>query len=70
MQQENQQLNIDIEKAEDVGCKECGNLYFSPVLMIKRLSALLSPTGKELKFPVHALQCIKCQEIEVPHSEE
>ena len=52
-----QQVNIDINKAEDIGCEKCGHLYFSPVAMMKKLSALLSPTGQELKFPVQCFQC-------------
>ena len=55
MQQDDQRINIDIGQAEDVPCKKCENLYFLPVVSVKRLSALLSPTGKE---------------VEIPHSEE
>jgi len=70
MQQEKQQISIDLDQAEDVGCKECGNLYFLPVVMIKRISPLLSPTGKELKFPVQAIQCTQCQEVELPQTQQ
>jgi len=64
------QVNIDVKQAEDVPCKECGNVYFFPVVMLKRLSAILSPTGEELKFPVNVLQCTSCKKIEIPFSEE
>ena len=47
-----QQMSIDLKQAENVGCEECGHLYFTPVAMMKRLSALVSPTGQELKVPV------------------
>ncbi len=63
-------LNIDLKQAEDVPCKSCGNVYFYPTVMLKQLSALLSPTGQELKFPVNVLQCTSCKEYEVPFSEE
>ena len=64
-----QKINIDISKADDVACDVCGNLYFTPVLMVKRLSALLSPTGKEIKIPVQMLQCTSCNAITAPFSE-
>jgi hypothetical protein len=68
-QQQQQQLNVDLSQAEDVGCTKCENLYFTPVVMIKRLSALLSPTGQEVKFPVQGFQCTSCKTVETPFSE-
>tara|TARA_R100000988_G_C3986852_1_gene160275 strand:- start:80 stop:292 length:213 start_codon:yes stop_codon:yes gene_type:complete len=61
-----QQVNIDISQAEDMGCEKCGHLYFAPVAMMKKLSALLSPTGQELKFPVQCFQCTKCGHVLEP----
>ena len=64
-----QKLNIDLSQAEDVGCNECGNFHFTPIVMVKKLSALLSPTGQELKFPVQGFQCTSCKTVETPFSE-
>jgi len=64
-----QKINIDISKADDITCEKCENLYFTPVVMVKRLSALLSPTGKEVKIPVQVLQCTSCNAITTPFSE-
>ena len=64
-----QKINIDISKADDITCEKCENLYFTPVVMVKRLSALLSPTGKEVKFPVQVFQCTSCNAITTPFSE-
>tara|TARA_Y100000310_G_C20520120_1_gene733224 strand:+ start:778 stop:981 length:204 start_codon:yes stop_codon:yes gene_type:complete len=64
-----QKINIDISKADDIACEECENLYFTPVVMVKRLSALLSPTGQEVKIPVQVLQCTSCSAITTPFSE-
>jgi hypothetical protein len=61
-----QQMNIDLSKAEDVGCEKCENLYFSPVILIKKLSAIISPTGQEVKVPVQCFQCTKCNHILEP----
>ena len=64
-----QKINIDMSKADDIACEKCENLYFTPVVMVKRLSALLSPTGQEVKFPVQAFQCTACSEITTSFSE-
>jgi len=61
-----QQMNIDLKNATDVGCEKCENLYFIPVVMIKKISALLSPTGEELKVPIQAFQCTSCKHVEAP----
>ena len=61
-----QQMSIDLKQAENVGCEECGHLYFTPVAMMKKLSALVSPTGQELKFPVQCFQCVECGHVLEP----
>ena len=67
--QQQQKINIDLSKADDIGCEKCENLYFAPIVMIKRLSALLSPTGQEVKFPVQGFQCTSCGTVETHFSE-
>ena len=37
-----QQVNIDLSQAENVGCEKCGHEYFVPVAMMKKLSAIKS----------------------------
>ena len=64
------QMQLVIKNATDVGCEKCGNLYFMPVVMIKKVSALLSPTGQELRVPVQAFQCTSCKHVEVPFPSE
>jgi hypothetical protein len=41
------QMNVDLSKADDVVCERCGNYTFQNVMLMKRMSALISPTGKE-----------------------
>ena len=66
--QPKQQLNIDITKADDIGCEKCET--FTPVIMVKRLSALISPTGQEIKFPVQCFQCKECGHILEPPEQQ
>jgi uncharacterized protein CbrC (UPF0167 family) len=60
---EQQKMRVNLQDAEDVVCEECENNYFSPAIIIKRVSALLSPTGQEMMAPVQLFQCNKCGHV-------
>ena len=47
-----QQFNVDISQTEAEVCEACGNDTFVQVYQMRRLSALLSPTGQETKIPI------------------
>jgi len=49
--------------AEEVTCEECKNNFFEQVFMIKRLSALVSPSGQETMIPVSLFKCSKCNHV-------
>lgn len=57
------QVNIDLSKADDVTCDNCGNYTFQEVVLMKRLSALVSPTGKEALVPIPVFACNACGHI-------
>ena len=59
----NQQISFNLNEATDVPCDECGSLHFMPVCSMKRLSALLSPSGEEMLIPVQLFACISCKHI-------
>ena len=44
-------------------CEECGCLGFKQTLMLKKLSALVSPNGQESIVPVAAFCCEQCGHI-------
>lgn len=46
----------------NVVCK-CGSRLFHEAMVIKKLSALLSPTGKDELYPIPVYVCDKCGEI-------
>jgi hypothetical protein len=52
-----------LESALDLGCEKCGNKYFIEAAMVKKVSALVSPTGKELLVPVPVLACLLCKHV-------
>lgn len=55
--------NIDLSNALDVVCEQCGSKQFKEVALIKRVSALISPTGKEAVVPVGTFACASCNHI-------
>ena len=55
--------NIDLTHAKDIECDECGSKGFKQTLMLKKLSALVSPNGQESMIPVAVFACEKCSHI-------
>jgi hypothetical protein len=53
----------DVMNATTILCEECGNKTFSPVFVIKHISALLSPTGQETNVPMQTFACSKCSHV-------
>jgi DNA-directed RNA polymerase subunit RPC12/RpoP len=58
-----QKIRIDASSAQDVECDNCGSYFFEPVVLIKRLSALVSPSGEEVLIPAQLYRCADCKHI-------
>lgn len=63
MKGQQQMMNVDLSQATDLRCNECGNRVFIPGFVLKHLSALLSPTGKETFVPTQVFECSKCHTV-------
>ena len=59
----NNKLNIDLSNVDNIACEECEGDTFSPSFIIKQLSALMSPSGKETLIPLQIFKCDKCGHI-------
>jgi len=55
--------NVDLTHAKDIECDDCNNKGFRQTMMLKKLSALVSPNGQEAIIPVMAFACDKCGHI-------
>ena len=55
--------NIDLTHAKDITCDECGCKGFKQTMMLKRLSALVSPNGQEAIVPAAVFACEKCGHV-------
>lgn len=48
-----------IKDAKPVICT-CGGMIFEEKLMFKKISAIMSPSGKDELFPINLVVCTKC----------
>ena len=56
-------LWVDLKNATTMRCQKCDNPIFIQGYVIKKLSALVSPTGKEIIAPVQVFNCGSCGEM-------
>ena len=57
------QVQVDLTDAETMTCMKCDNKIFIQGYVIKKISAIISPTGKEVIAPVQVFNCGNCGEI-------
>ena len=55
-----QQVKIDLSDADTMKCQECGNSIFIQGYVIKKISAIVSPTGEEVIAPIQVFNCGNC----------
>ena len=53
-------VQVDLSKADNVVCEECGNYLFIMSYVIKKVSAIMSPTGQDVIAPVQVYSCGNC----------
>ncbi len=56
-------INIKLEDLTSVKCDECEGEYFRSAMLMKRLSPLVSPTGKEQLIPIQIFRCDNCGHV-------
>jgi ribosomal protein S27AE len=54
------QPQIDLTESDTIQCVECGNASFIPAFFLKKISALVSPTGQEAIVPIQVYSCGNC----------
>ena len=57
------QEQIDISKTSAVKCEKCENPTFKQTLLLRKMSALVSPNGQEALVPVQVFACEKCGHV-------
>ena len=59
-QPKQKQVEVDLKSAETMKCAECDNSIFIQGYVIKKISAIMSPTGQEVVAPVQVFNCGNC----------
>ena len=59
------QSNVDIKSLPDVICEKCQNTVFISGYMIKKVSPILSSTGKAGYMPIPTFACSKCGHVNI-----
>ena len=60
---EQQQVNVDMTQTTGVKCDECKSELFIQAIKMRRLSSILSPTGKEALIPMPVFACKNCGHV-------
>ena len=63
------QEQIDMSKTTPIQCEKCNNSTFKQTLLIRKLSALMSPNGQETIVPMAVFACEKCGHVNSEFSE-
>jgi len=57
------QQQISMADTEQFVCEDCNNAVFIPAFFLRRLSPLMSPSGKEAMIPVQVYSCGNCGKV-------
>ena len=63
MNQEQINLNIDLNKTQEITCDKCGGVVFQEGLMLRKASRFLAGTEKDALIPLPVFSCSKCGHV-------
>jgi hypothetical protein len=56
-------MNVGFGQTEPIICEKCEGEVFVPAFLLRKVSALVSPSGKETVLPVQLFACASCNHI-------
>ncbi len=57
------QETIDFSKTSQIKCEACDGSTFKQTLLLRKMSALASPSGQETIIPMQVFACEKCGHV-------
>ena len=57
------QVKVDLKEAQTIRCKSCDNYLWIQAFVLKKISALVSPSGQEGSVPVQVFSCGNCGQV-------
>jgi hypothetical protein len=61
--QETINIPVSLDQTSEIVCDECASTVFHPAFILRKVSALISPTGKETVIPVQVFACDTCGHV-------
>lgn len=58
-----QNVNISLEQTQSVTCDMCGHSYMKEVVMMRKVSGILTGTGQPSYIPIPLFACDKCGHV-------
>jgi len=55
--------SIDFSKTSQIKCEACDGSTFKQTLLLRKMSALVSPDGQETIIPMQVFACEKCGHV-------
>ena len=56
-------IPVGLEQTDEIKCDECGSNTFHPAFLLRKVSPLISPTGKETVLPIQVFACDACGHV-------
>jgi len=56
-------IPVSLDQTDEIKCDKCGSNAFHPAFLLRKVSALISPTGKETVIPIQVFACDACGHI-------
>jgi hypothetical protein len=56
-------MNVGYEQTAPIKCEKCDGEVFVSAFLLRKVSALVSPSGKETILPIQLFACISCSHI-------
>lgn len=60
---DNVNIPVSLDQTDQITCDECNSAAFKPAFLLRKVSPLISPTGKETVIPIQVFSCNSCGHI-------
>ena len=57
------QMNVDMSQTSEMKCDKCENNTFKQTIMLRKMSAIVSPNGQETIIPMAVFVCESCNHV-------
>lgn len=59
----NQNVNIGLDQTTSIVCEECGGIFFTEAVHIRKVSGILTGSSKPSYIPIPVFRCSDCGHV-------